>query len=51
VLRLQDGLALIAGGLDTGEVVCVSALEAPVDGMQVRTLPVAAEPAEGETRL
>lgn len=39
VLRLQDDEALIKGGLAAGETVCISAFEAPVDGMLVRTVP------------
>ena len=51
VLRLQDDEALIEGGLAAGEVVCVSAMEAPVEGMEVRTLPIAAPAADREVRL
>jgi RND family efflux transporter MFP subunit len=51
VLRLQDDEALISGGLEAGEEVCVSPLEAPVDGMRVRTQAAAAEVTAGEARL
>ena len=36
VLRIEKGQALIARGLLEGERVCVSAIQAPVDGMAVR---------------
>jgi len=51
VLRLQDDHALIARGLEVGELVCVSPLEAPVDGMEVRPLAVDPAGAESEARL
>jgi len=41
VLRKQDDRVLIDGGLETGERVCTSAIEAPVDGMEVRVMPIA----------
>ncbi|MCH9649145.1 MAG: efflux RND transporter periplasmic adaptor subunit [Deltaproteobacteria bacterium] len=43
VLRRSGSEVLVSGGLSRGERVCISTLEAPVDGMVVRTL---AEPAE-----
>jgi len=36
VLRIEGEDVLIAGGLEDGERICVSVLQAPVDGMQVR---------------
>lgn len=36
VLRIEGENVLITGGLEDGERVCVSVLQAPVDGMQVR---------------
>jgi RND family efflux transporter MFP subunit len=45
ILRLQDDQALIRTGLEAGERVCVSAIEAPVEGMRVRTV---AETTEAE---
>lgn len=36
VLRIEGEDVLIVGGLEGGERVCVSVLQAPVDGMQVR---------------
>ncbi len=44
VLRIEGDEALIASGVSDGERVCVSAIQAPVDGMTVR--PVADAPAE-----
>jgi RND family efflux transporter MFP subunit len=38
VLRVQDETALITGGLEPGELVCISALDAVVDGMRVEPL-------------
>ncbi len=35
VLRIEADRVLVRSGLDSGEEVCVSALEAPVDGMRV----------------
>jgi multidrug efflux pump subunit AcrA (membrane-fusion protein) len=43
VLRVDRGSAVIVGGLDAGERVCVSTLEAVSDGMKVRAV------AEGES--
>lgn len=51
VLRLQDEEALITAGLEADELVCISAIEAPVDGMKVRVLPVGVEAVETEVRL
>ncbi len=51
LLRLQDEQALIADGLEAGELVCVSPIEAPVEGMQVRTLAVTVDLADREVRL
>ena len=36
VLRREDDSVLLAGGLEEGERVCASALDAVVDGMRVR---------------
>ncbi len=44
VLRRAGDEVLISGGLEAGEQVCISPLEAPVDGMAVRTI----SPAAGE---
>jgi RND family efflux transporter MFP subunit len=50
VLRLQDEDALIRAGLEEGELVCLSAIAAPVDGMAVRTVPEVPEsPSERQT--
>lgn len=38
VLRVEGENVLITGGLQDGERVCVSVLQAPVDGMQVRPI-------------
>ncbi len=46
VLRIEGEEALIASGLADGERVCISAIQAPVDGMTVE--PVAPEPAPSE---
>lgn len=43
VLRRSGSEVLVSGGLSRGERVCISTLEAPVEGMEVRTVP---EPAE-----
>jgi len=54
ILRLEHDRALIASGLEAGEQVCISQLEAPVDGMLVRTLaesPRLGESPEFEERL
>lgn len=52
VLRRDREEVLIRAGLAGGERVCVSALEAPVDGMRVRPVdagaPAAIAPAPGE---
>jgi hypothetical protein len=37
VLRREHDRVLVRSGLAAGEVVCISPLEAPVDGMRVRT--------------
>ncbi len=54
VLRLQDEDALIRSGLAEGELICVSTIAAPVDGMAVRTVPEVPDSGperEMETRL
>ena len=38
ILRLEPNRAIVNGGLDAGERVCLSAMDAPVDGMQVEVL-------------
>lgn len=38
ILRLEPDRAIIQGGLEPGERVCLSAIDAPVDGMQVEVL-------------
>ena len=38
VLRVESNRVLILGGIETGERVCLSALETQVDGMEVRIL-------------
>lgn len=43
VLRLERDDALIASGLQDGERVCISAIQAPVDGMAVRPVADTAE--------
>ena len=43
LLRAENDRVLIRGGLEAGEQVCVSALEAPVDGMRVEVEGGAAE--------
>ncbi len=43
VLRARRSDVLIEAGLAPGERVCVSPLEAPVEGMQVRTVAAAEE--------
>ncbi len=42
VIRLEHDIAIVGEGLAEGEQVCVSPLEVVVDGMQVRTMEVAA---------
>lgn len=37
ILRLSGNRAIVTGGLNRGEKVCVSSLEAVTDGMKVRT--------------
>ena len=39
VLRTETERVLVRAGLDDGDVVCVTPLDAPVDGMPVRRLP------------
>lgn len=46
VARTERGRALIQGGLDDGELICLSPLEAPVDGMRVRIATTATQPGE-----
>jgi RND family efflux transporter MFP subunit len=41
VLRIEDDEALVRSGLDDGERVCISPIQAPVDGMRVRPVPPA----------
>jgi multidrug efflux pump subunit AcrA (membrane-fusion protein) len=36
ILRFEDDRVLVTAGMEAGDRVCVSALEAPVDGMKVR---------------
>jgi RND family efflux transporter MFP subunit len=48
VLRVEGNDALIAAGLAAGERVCISAIQAPVDGMQVRPVELVPEPREAE---
>ena len=51
VLRVERGEALISSGLADGERVCISAIQAPVDGMAVRPVePLATResPVDGE---
>ena len=52
VLRRERNRVLVTGGLEPGERVVVSPLEAPIDGMYVRTgrpaLPAPAAPETGE---
>ncbi|MCZ6766912.1 MAG: efflux RND transporter periplasmic adaptor subunit [bacterium] len=48
VIRLSGSEAVIGGGLESGERVCVSVIEAATDGMKVRTLDVTGEKAESE---
>ena len=48
VLRLQDEDAIIRAGLEEGELICVSTLAAPVDGMAVRTVPEINESASAQ---
>ncbi len=38
LLRIQDEHAIVGGGLETGEQVCISPLDEVVDGMRVRTV-------------
>jgi len=38
ILRLEPNRAIIQGGLEPGERVCLSAIDAPVNGMQVEVL-------------
>jgi hypothetical protein len=45
VFRTQGDQVLISSGLEQGERVCLSSLEAATDGMRVR---IAAEGADGE---
>jgi RND family efflux transporter MFP subunit len=47
ILRTHRDEVVVEGGLDTGELVCVSPLESVVDGMAVRTL-LETEPEEGQ---
>jgi RND family efflux transporter MFP subunit len=47
VLRIEQDEALIVGGLEPGERVCISSIQAPVDGMTVR--PVDPTPAPTPT--
>ncbi len=49
VLRLQGEDAIIRSGLAEGDLVCLSAVAAPVDGMAVRTVPEVPETASEET--
>jgi RND family efflux transporter MFP subunit len=50
ILRTHRDEVVVEGGLETGELVCVSPLEAVVDGMAVRTL-LETEPEETEVLL
>jgi len=49
VLRVAGNEAVIVGGLQEGDKVCVSALEAVTDGMRVRTISDAAVSTEPQT--
>jgi RND family efflux transporter MFP subunit len=44
ILRLSGNRAIVTGGLDPGEKVCISSLEAVTDGMKVRTSSSPSEP-------
>ncbi|MFK7740344.1 MAG: efflux RND transporter periplasmic adaptor subunit [Planctomycetota bacterium] len=48
VLRIERERALISSGLSAGEEICLSTIEAPVNGMLVRTQPKTAKAANGE---
>ncbi|MEM9290064.1 MAG: efflux RND transporter periplasmic adaptor subunit [Acidobacteriota bacterium] len=47
VLRRIGDVVIVDGGLEAGERVCVSPLETPVDGMEVRAVEEAPLPTEG----
>jgi multidrug efflux pump subunit AcrA (membrane-fusion protein) len=49
VLRAERDVVLIAGGLENGELVCISPMEAVTDGMRVRVgeVPVTDDVARG----
>ena len=50
ILRTHKDEVVVEGGLESGELVCVSPLESVVDGMAVRTL-LESGPEAGEPRL
>ena len=50
ILRTHRDEVVVEGGLESGELVCVSPIESAVDGMAVRTL-LETEPEEGQVLL
>ena len=48
VLRIERNEALISGGLAEGERVCISPIQAPVDGMEVNPVELVPVPREAE---
>ena len=43
ILRLEENEALVLSGLEKGELVCLSTIEIPVNGMEVRVIEVKTE--------